>query len=171
MARLAGVIADALASAGAAVDPALARTGGVLHDIGRSVTHHGVMHCWEGYRMLRAQGQPTLARFCITHSHGGMTAADAASVGLPPADYRPATWEEKAVTVADGLTHGDRPTRLADRCASVRSRYRDHATTAEYTLIVSIEGRVRGLIAEIEGVIGVSVEDLCGAQPLSSNEQ
>ena len=168
VARLAGEIADALAAAGAAVDPALARAGGVLHDIGRSVTHHGLRHCWEGYQMLRARRQPTLARFCIVHSHGGMTAAEAASVGLPPADYRPATWEEKVVTVADGLTHGDRPTRLADRCASVRSRYRDRATPTEYALIVAIEGRIRALIAEIEAVIGVPVEDLCGAEPLEA---
>ena len=73
VARLAGQIAEALAAAGVPVDPALARTGGLLHDIGRSVTHDGIMHCWEGYQMLLAQGQPLLARFCVVHSSGGMT--------------------------------------------------------------------------------------------------
>ncbi len=83
VARLAGQIAEALAAAGMPVDPALARTGGLLHDIGRNVTHDGIMHCWEGYRMLLAQGQPLLARFCVVHSSGGMTAEEAASVGWP----------------------------------------------------------------------------------------
>jgi uncharacterized protein len=107
VARLAGRIADALLAAGVDVDPALARTGGLLHDIGRGVTHDGIMHCWEGSRMLIAWGQPLLARFCVVHSGGGMTADEAVSVGWPPDDYRPRTWEEKAVTIADGLAHYD----------------------------------------------------------------
>jgi uncharacterized protein len=171
VARLAGTIADALAAAGAAVDPALARTGGLLHDIGRSVTHDGIMHCWEGYRMLLARGQPTLARFCIAHSSGGMDAQEAASVGLPAADYRPRTWEEKVVTIADGLAHYDRPTYLADRAASVRQRYRDRSNTERYALIERTEGKIRTLMAEVEAVIGQPVEALCGAQPLESDER
>ncbi len=166
VARLAGQIADALAAAGIAIDPALARTGALLHDIGRSVTHDGIMHCWEGYQMLLARGQPTLARFCITHSSGGMTAEEAASVGLPPADYRPRTWEEKVVTIADGLAHYDRVIRLADRTASVRARYRDRSDAARYRLIERTEGKVRALVAAVEAIIGQSVEALCGAQPL-----
>lgn len=165
--RLAGMIADALAAAGIAIDPALARTGGLLHDIGRSVTHDGIMHCWEGYQMLLAQEQPTLARFCITHSGGGMTSVEAASVDLPAADYRPRTWEEKVVTIADGLAHYDGVIRLADRTASVRQRYRDRSSPERYVLIMRTEGKVRALMAEVEAIIGQPVEDLCGAQPLS----
>jgi putative nucleotidyltransferase with HDIG domain len=170
VARLAGQIADALAAAGVAIDPALARTGGLIHDIGRSVTHDGIMHCWEGYQMLLAQGQPTLARFCITHSSGGMTAAEAASVDLPAADYRPRTWEEKVVTIADGFAHYDDVIRLADRTASVRARYRDRSTPERYALIERTEGKVRALMDEVEAIIGRSVEDLCGAQSLDSRE-
>jgi uncharacterized protein len=171
VARLAGTIADALAAAGVAVAPALARTGGLLHDIGRSVTHDGIMHCWEGYRMLLARGQPTLARFCIAHSSGGMDADEAASVGLPAADYRPKTWEEKAVTIADGLAHYDRPTLLADRAASVRERYRDRSNAERYALIERTEGKIRALMAEVEAIIGQPVEVLCNAHPLESDEQ
>jgi uncharacterized protein len=165
--RLAGTIADALAAAGVDIDPALARTGGLLHDIGRSVTHDGIMHCWEGYQMLLAQGQPTLARFCIVHSSGGMTAAEAASVGLPAEDYRPRTWEEKVVTIADGLAHYDGVIRLADRTASVRARYRDRSAPERYVLIERTEGKVRALMNEAEAITGSSIEDLCGAQPLA----
>lgn len=169
VARLAGRIADALAAAGVAVDPALARAGGLVHDIGRDVTHDGVMHCWEGYRMLLARGQPLLARFCVVHSGGGMTAEEAASVGWPPADYRPKTWEEKVVTIADGLAHYDGVVCLADRCASVRERYRDQSSPTRYALIVVTEGKVRALMDEVEAIIGQPVEQLCGARRLEKD--
>jgi uncharacterized protein len=167
VARLAGRIADALLAAGVDVDPALARTGGLLHDIGRGVTHDGIMHCWEGSRMLIAWGQPLLARFCVVHSGGGMTADEAVSVGWPPDDYRPRTWEEKAVTIADGLAHYDGVVCLADRTASVRERYREQSSPARYVLIVKTEGKVRALMAEVEAIIGQPVERLCGARRLS----
>jgi uncharacterized protein len=166
VARLAGRIADALAEAGVEIDPALARTGGLLHDIGRSATHDGIMHCWEGSQMLLAVGQPVLARFCVVHSGGGMTAEEAVSVGWPPADYRPQSWEEKCVTIADGLAHYDGVVVLADRCASVRERYRDRSSPARYALIIRTEGKIRALVDEVEAVIGQPVEQLCAAQPL-----
>ena len=164
--RLAGQIADALAAAGIDIDPALARTGGLLHDIGRHATHDGIMHCWEGYEMLRAQGQPLLARFCVVHSSGGMSAEEAASVGWPRADYRPQTWEEKVVTIADGLTHFDTVVCLADRAASVRERYRERSDTVRYALILRTEAKIRTLMAEVEAIIGQSIEQLCGAKRL-----
>ncbi len=166
VARLAGQIAAALAAAGADVDPALARTGGLLHDIGRDVTHDGIMHCWEGYQMLLTRGQPLLARFCVVHSSGGMDAEEAASVAWPAADFRPRTWEEKAVTIADGLAHYDGVVLLADRCASVRERYRARSNAARYALILRTEDKIRALMIEVETIIGQPVEQLCGAQPL-----
>jgi putative nucleotidyltransferase with HDIG domain len=166
VARLAGQIADALAAAGVTVDPALARAGGLIHDIGRDVTHDGIMHCWEGYQILLARGQPLLARFCVVHSGGGMTAEEAVSVGWPAADYRPASWEEKAVTIADGLAHYDGVVCLADRCASVRERYRDQSSPARYALIIITEGKVRAIMDEVEAIIGQPVEQLCGARRL-----
>ncbi len=168
VARLAGTIADALSAAGVAVDVEQTRAGGLLHDIGRSVTHDGIMHCWEGYQMLLARGQPALARYCIAHSSGGMDAAEAVSVDLPAADYRPRSWEEKAVTIADGLAHYDGVVCLADRCASVRERYRERSSPARYALILRTEAKVRALMAEVEAIIGQSVEELCGAQRLHS---
>jgi uncharacterized protein (TIGR00295 family) len=168
VARLAGQIATALVATGVPIDPALARTGGLLHDIGRNVTHDGIMHCWEGYQMLRTQGQPLLARFCVVHSSGGMNAEEATSVGWPPADYRPATWEEKVVTIADGLAHYDRVVYLTDRCASVCERYRDRSSPERYALILKTEGRVRALMDTIEAIIGQPVEQLCGAQRLDT---
>jgi len=166
VARLAGQIADELAVAGMDVDPVLARTGGLLHDIGRVFTHDGIMHCWEGYQTLLALDQPLLARFCAVHSSGGMDAEEAASVGWPRTDYRPRTWEEKAVTIADGLAHFDSVICLADRCASVRERYRARSNAARYALILRTEAKICALMAEVEAIIGQPVEQLCGAQPL-----
>ena len=170
VARLAGQIAEALGAAGVAVDPALARTGGVLHDIGRSVTHDGIMHCWEGAQMLLALGQPLLARFCVVHSSGGMDEEEARSVDWPPVDYRPATWEEKVVTIADGLAHYDGVVYLADRAASVRERYRARSSPARYDLIIKTEGKIRALMDEVEAIIGQPVEQLCGAQHLPTQD-
>ncbi len=166
VARVAGILADALRDAGEDVNPDLARTGGLLHDIGRCVTHDGTGHCWEGYRLLLAAGQPALARFCVVHSYGGVTPDEAASVGWPAADYRPRSWEEKAVTVADGLAHYDRVVRQADRYASVLERYRTVSDPVSYSLLVGVGPKMRRLFAEIEAVIGQPIEPLVGAEPL-----
>ncbi len=166
VARLAGMIADALATAGEPVNPALARTGGLVHDIGRSITHHGTGHCWEGYQLLNARDQPVLARFCVTHSYEGINPDEAVLVGWPRADYRPQTWEEKAVAIGDALTHGDRVVFVAERVASVLARYRDHSTPAEYALLVAIEPKARILMTEVAAIIGQEVETLCGAASL-----
>lgn len=168
--RVAGIIADVLFAVGVTIDPVLARTGGLLHDIGRSVTHDGIMHCWEGYQMLLARGQPTLARFCVVHSSGGMDAEEAASVGWPATDYRPTAWEEKVVTIADGLTHYDDVICLADRAASVRERYRERSSPERYTLILRTEGKIHALMDDVEAIIGQPVEQLCGAQRLPAQD-
>ncbi|HEX5503716.1 MAG TPA: HDIG domain-containing protein [Thermomicrobiales bacterium] len=163
VARAAGRIAAALVAAGAAADPALARTGGLLHDIGRGVTHDFAGHAWAGSRLLLAAGHPVLARFCTTHQCGGLAPAEAPIVGWPPADYRPRGWEEKAVTIADGLAYGGRIVRLADRCADVRERYRGTIAPTRYALLLGVEAKLCALMAEVEAVTRRPTEALCGA--------
>lgn len=99
-----------------------------------------------------------------------MDDAEAASVGWPAADYRPQTWEEKAVTIADGLTHYESVICLADRCASVRERYRERSNAARYVLILRTETKIRALMAEVEARIGQPVEQLCGAKRLTGKD-
>lgn len=166
VARAAGSIADALSAAGMKVDPALARTGGLLHDIGRSVTHDFSGHAWAGSQILLAAGQPILARFCTAHQCGGLTPEEAQPIGWPAADYRPQSWEEKAVTIADGLAAGSRIVFLADRCSDVRERYRGKIDPAHYELLTRVEAKMRALMAEVETVTKRPVEALCGAEPL-----
>ncbi len=163
VARAAGRIAEALAAAGAAVDPARARTGGLLHDIGRGVTHDFAAHAWAGGQLLLAAGQPILARFCTTHQCGGRAPEEAPLVGWPPADYRPRSWEEKAVTIADGLAYGGHVVLLADRCADVRERYHGTIGPAHYALLVGVEAKIRALMAEVEAVTKSPTEASCGA--------
>jgi uncharacterized protein len=166
VARAAGEIATALQSVGASVDPALARTGGLLHDIGRSITHDLSGHAWAGYQYLLADGEPVLARFCVAHQMGGLTPTEATIIGWPAADYRPCTWEEKVVTIADGLAMGNRLVLLADRCADVRTRYRATTPPAQFTLLSAVEAKLRALMNEVETLTGQAVETLCGAAPL-----
>jgi putative nucleotidyltransferase with HDIG domain len=166
VARAAGHIVEALSAAGLTVDPALARVGGFIHDIGRSVTHDFSGHAWAGSQLLIAAGEPILARFCTTHQCGGLTPDEALLLGWPAADYRPRSWEEKAVTIADGLAYGDRIVLLTDRCSDVRERYRGKINPAHYQLLVNVEAKMRALMAEVEMETKHSVEEICGAGPL-----
>jgi uncharacterized protein len=166
VARAAGLIADALHAGGAPVDPELARVGGLLHDIGRGITHDFAGHAWEGHRLLLARGEPQLARFCLTHQCGGLTPEEAPIVGWPPRDYRPRSWAEKAVTIADGLAYGERIVLLSDRCADVRERYCNAIDPARYGLLVRVEAKLRALMAEVEAVTMQPTETICGAERL-----
>jgi len=154
VARSAGIIAEALHGAGATVSPSMARVAGLLHDIGRSETHDSIGHLTAGYRILTARGEPELAP------------DEATLVGWPRVDYRPRTWEERAVTVADALTHGDRTVFLAERLASVLERYRGLLAPTHYALLTGIEPKSRIIIAEMEALIGRPIEGLCAAEHL-----
>jgi uncharacterized protein len=164
--RAAGQIAAALVAAGESVDPALARTGGLLHDIGRSVTHDFSGHSWAGRELLLQAGEPLLARFCTAHQLCGLTAEEAVIIGWPADDYRPRTWEEKAVTIADNLAAGGRIVFLADRAREVRDRYRSQIDPATYALLVAVEAKARAMMAEVEAITCIPTEALCGAMRL-----
>ena len=166
VARSAGIIAEALHDAGADVSPSTARIAGLLHDIGRSETHDSIDHLTAGHRILTALGEPALAQICLCHGFSGLTPAEAPLVGWPRADYRPRIWEERAVTIADALTHGDRTVFLADRLASVLERYQGLLAPERYALLTGIEPKSRAIMAEMEALIGRPVEELCAAEPL-----
>lgn len=166
VARSAGIIAEALYDAEAAVSPTTARVAGLLHDIGRSETHDSLGHLTAGQRILTALGQPELARVCLCHGFSGLTPDEATLVGWPRDDYRPRTWEERAVTIADALTHGDRTVFLAERLASVLDRYRGRLAPDHYALLTGIAPKSRAIMAELEALIGRPIEELCAARHL-----
>lgn len=166
VARSAGSIAEALRDAGADVSPTTARVAGLLHDIGRSETHDSLGHLTAGHQLLTALGEPQLAQVCLCHGFSGLTPDEATLVGWPRADYRPRSWEERAVTIADALTHGDRTVFLTARLASVLERYRGLLAPTHYALLTGIEPKSRAIIAEMEALLGRPVEELVGAEQL-----
>lgn len=90
------------------VDLELVRIGGLLHDLGRSVTadvRHGVV----GAEILRKAGfDEGLARIVERHVGAGIPRCEAEALGLPSRDYMPETLEEKIVCYADKLAAGDK---------------------------------------------------------------
>ncbi|MCK4265986.1 MAG: HDIG domain-containing protein, partial [Thermoplasmata archaeon] len=81
----------------------LVSRGALLHDIGRSRTH-GIMHAVEGAALLRARGMDdAVVAIVERHIGAGLTAEEAAALGLPRKDYMPTTLAEKIVSQADNL--------------------------------------------------------------------
>ncbi len=83
------------------IDLELLEMGGYLHDIGRSVTH-GIEHGVEGAKVLRKYGfSDPVIRLVERHIGAGITAEEAARLGLPKKDFIPETLEEKMLAYAD----------------------------------------------------------------------
>lgn len=86
------------------IDLNVVEIGGLLHDIGRAVTH-GIDHGVVGARILQERGvNGDLQKMCERHVCAGIPRAVAEAVGLPPRDFVPVTMEEKIVCHADNLT-------------------------------------------------------------------
>ncbi len=101
--RLATSIADEL---NIHTDRNLLMRGALLHDIGRSKTH-GVAHVTEGVRMAKElKLGREIERIIERHIGAGVTAKEAAVLGLPAKDHIPETPEEKIIAYADNLTRG-----------------------------------------------------------------
>ncbi len=87
------------------VDTHLVELGGLLHDIGRAVTH-GIDHGIVGAYLLKESGiNDHLQRICERHVCAGIPKAVAQDIGLPPRDFIPVTMEEKIVCHADNVTN------------------------------------------------------------------
>ncbi len=90
------------------VDPELVRLGGLFHDIGRSRTH-GIEHAVAGVEIAKRLGfSNRLILIIERHIGAGITAAEAARLGLPCKEYLPLAPEEKIVSYADNLVSGTR---------------------------------------------------------------
>jgi len=107
-------LAGAIASRIPGCDLELVRKGALLHDIGRSITH-GIRHAYEGALLARRMGvEEEVCEIIRTHVGGGITAPEAAAMGLPREDFVPRTLEAKVVAHADNLIADTVRRRLAD---------------------------------------------------------
>jgi uncharacterized protein len=104
--NLAVKIAGKIKKKEANIDMKLVKIGGLLHDVGRAVTHninHGVI----GANILRSFDLPRpIVMIVERHVLAGIPAHEAVKLGLPNRDFLPETLEEKIVSYADKLIEG-----------------------------------------------------------------
>ena len=87
-------------------DRGLVNSGGLLHDIGRGVTH-SLHHAQAGAEYCRHIGlPPEVARIVECHTGAGLTSDECTLLRLLPIDCMPQTGEEKLVANADNLMKG-----------------------------------------------------------------
>ena len=155
-------VADSAARIGGALEPhqainsAFLWSAGLLHDIGRHVTHDPVLHGVEGYRFLSAMGHQKEARVCASHILFGLRAHEAAQFGLPACDFLPCTIEEQLITLVDFLIEFDQPTSLERRFASLRRR--NVGNPFFLKRLDRAFASAKTFMAQIEQVIGGSLE-------------
>jgi len=106
VASLSRLIADNCLKAGIAVDPEIVECGGLLHDIGRSITHD-IHHAVEGAKILGKYRLPAMVvKIVEDHIGAGIPIEEAIALGLPNKDFSQNSMEEKIVAYADKLIRG-----------------------------------------------------------------
>jgi putative nucleotidyltransferase with HDIG domain len=112
VAELAGKFAEALVATGLAVDPELARAGGLLHDIAKGQPKHAET----GAAIVRDYGMPRLAAIVAAHMKMDFTG----------------TVDERAIVyLADKLVAGDQRVTLDERFRLALLRFRDNREARE----------------------------------------
>lgn len=142
-------LAEAIASRISGCSTETAYTGGLVHDIGRTVTH-SLFHAYEGGVIARKLGLPDiLYEIILTHIGGGITEEEASVLGLPDRDYMPRTIESKVVSHADNLISGA-CRRTLENCLDTYSS-RGLLTAAE---------RIRALHSELSEKAGADIDSV-----------
>jgi putative nucleotidyltransferase with HDIG domain len=155
-------ICSALLRRGIAVDIEFASTAGLLHDIGRSVTHHPSMHGWEGYLILKRRGYLRHAHVCLNHVLIGRSLDGAIEEGLLPqgiehpedlTEISLLSLESKVVSVADALTLDTCVVTLEVRYARSFERYPEPFMRRNYDLALELQGELEALLGQPVGAI------------------
>lgn len=106
VADLATRIAQQIARNGTPVDVHLVTIGALLHDIGRAQTHE-IEHAVIGAKIARSFDLPeSIVQIIERHIGSGITAKEAARLGLPKQSFLPKSLEEKIVAYSDKLVKG-----------------------------------------------------------------
>ena len=129
------------------VNKRLIEIGGLLHDIGRSITHD-FNHGFVGGQILKEKGfSKDFIRICETHVLGGLDKDDAKTVGMPERNYFPISIEEKIVCLADKYLIGTKEVSIEDKLNHWFNKYGKTAILAKSrNRIKSIENEIRKLM-------------------------
>ena len=131
------------------IDMDLLRAGLILHDIGRARTH-SIRHITEGVKIARELGlDPAIQGMIRNHIGAGVTAEEAADLGLEKEDHIPTTWEEKIVCHADSLVGNRHRIPLEEAVKKLRDKGAYGGAS-----------RMEKLHKELEGFLGIDIDDL-----------
>ena len=133
----------------AGADRMLVEKGALLHDLGRARTH-GIEHAVIGAQMARELDLPEEIVLMIErHIGAGVSANEAAVLGLPSKDYTPKTLEEKIVAHSDNLIDEDRKRPVSDVVAYLRGLGYEE-----------VADRILALHRELSLICGVDLDDV-----------
>ncbi len=150
--RLATAMAQAARDNGHDVDVNLVQAGAILHDIGRSITQDPT-HAHQGAHILNDEDWPEpVIHIVARHTGAGLTADDAAALGLPHA-LIPETLEERIVAHADNLYSGSKRLTLAQ----IEAKYTAKGLPAAFA-------RIRDLHSKLQEILGSNPEDVPEAE-------
>ena len=167
-------VADAAVRVGARLGPQQAAevdlealwSAALLHDIGRYVTHHPILHGLEGYALLMDLGHEEEAYVCASHILFGLHADEAEHFGMPACDFLPRTTAERLVPLVDYLIEVDTPTTLNRRFASLRERNAENAFFL--ARLDRAQAAARTFMDELEANMGQSVESIVASPSASA---
>lgn len=149
VASLSKLIAETCLKAGIAVNLGVVECGGLLHDIGRSITHD-IRHAVEGAKILERYRLPSMVvRIVENHIGAGIPVDEAIALGLPARDFSQNSMEEKIVAYADKLMRGREviPPKKAEK-EIAETLGEDHPAVQRFR-------KMRRLFSEIPGVSNV----------------
>lgn len=131
----------------------LVAVGALLHDIGRSRTH-GIRHAVEGAEIFKKRGlDMAIVSIVERHIGAGITAQEAAELGLPAKNYIPETLAEKIVAHADNLV-GD-----AEK-PGVRRNLAQAVKAARSKGLDALAERMEKLHAELSQLCGKDIDEI-----------
>jgi hypothetical protein len=143
------------------LEPELAFSAGLLHDIGRREGIFGMRHVVDGYRFMLAEGYPDAARICLTHSYpipnmmigsskwdGTQAEQDFVAQTLSSIAYDA---YDKLIQLCDSICLPTGPVLMEKRLVDVVMRYGFNAYTLEkWQAFINIQ-------TEFESLIGGSI--------------
>jgi hypothetical protein len=163
VARVADLIAAALAEAGTTLERPSLVAQALLHDVGRAKTH-GPLHGWTGYVMLRERGHADAGRGCLTHWLKGRSFEEVrdATTWEPSlaekafAALEPHPWDllDTVLSFADSSVQHTTIVPFQDRHQDLLDRYGDSTWLRRATELATAHG------AEIDAALGFPVETL-----------